>query len=43
MIEGPAEAIEGSVETRGEGVIRISPETVVSWGLEERVPTASSG
>jgi pyridoxamine 5'-phosphate oxidase family protein len=43
MIEGPAEAIEGSVEMRGEGVIRISPETVVSWGLEERVPTASSG
>jgi pyridoxamine 5'-phosphate oxidase family protein len=39
MVEGPAEAIAGSVETSGEGTIRISPETVVSWGLEEGMPT----
>jgi pyridoxamine 5'-phosphate oxidase family protein len=43
MVEGPAEAIEGSVETRGEGVIRISPETVVSWGLNEGTRSAASG
>jgi pyridoxamine 5'-phosphate oxidase family protein len=42
MIEGPAEAIEGSLEPGGEGMIRIWPETVVSWGLEEREVTAAS-
>lgn len=34
MVEGPAQAIDPSPETRGEGIIRIEPETIVSWGLD---------
>ena len=37
MVEGPAEAIDPSPETRGEGIIRIHPETVVSLGLDDNV------
>lgn len=33
MVEGPAKALEPSLETGGEGIIRIAPETIVSWGL----------
>jgi pyridoxamine 5'-phosphate oxidase family protein len=34
MIEGSAQALQGSAETNGEAIIRITPETIVSWGLE---------
>jgi pyridoxamine 5'-phosphate oxidase family protein len=34
MVEGSAQALEGSAETNGEAMVRIIPETIVSWGLE---------
>lgn len=41
MIEGPAEAIDPSPGTGGEAIIRISPDAIVSWGLDE-TPLATS-
>ena len=43
MVEGPAQAIDSSPETRGEGIIRIEPETIVSWGLEADDMRSTSG
>ena len=43
MVEGPAQAIDASPETRGEGIIRIEPETIVSWGLEADDMRSTSG
>jgi pyridoxamine 5'-phosphate oxidase family protein len=43
MVEGPAQAIDASPETRGEGIIRIEPETTVSWGLEADDMRSTSG
>jgi pyridoxamine 5'-phosphate oxidase family protein len=37
MVEGPAQAIDASPETRGEGIIRIEPETIVSWASRRTI------
>ena len=41
MIEGPADAIQASPQTQGEAMIRIWPETTVSWGIEDLGPSAA--
>jgi pyridoxamine 5'-phosphate oxidase family protein len=43
MVEGPAEAIDASPQTGGEAIIRIHPETIVSWGVDEEALLAASG
>lgn len=34
MIEGPAQALNNDGSSNAQGVIRITPETIVSWGLD---------
>jgi hypothetical protein len=43
MVEGLAQAIDASPETRGEAIIRIEPETIISWGLESDNMRSTSG
>jgi pyridoxamine 5'-phosphate oxidase family protein len=42
MVEGPARALGATPEGSGEAIIRIEPETIVSWGLVARTSASSS-